>query len=301
MEEVKEVKELIWKLIYYILGNLSPKTLVSLHYCRAFGHRLDWKNPKDINEKINWLKFYGDTSRWTDLADKYKVREYIQQCGLGDMLVPLFAKWDNAEDIDWKALPMQFVMKTNHGSGDALICTDKSKLDTAYWTNVFAKLLNEKFGTQMGEPHYDKMKPCVIVEQLMDASKQQINSTSLVDYKIWSFDGKPAYIWTCYNRTKQSCEVALYDTEWNFHPEFSVSEPHYVLSKTGVPKPISLQQMLEAAAILSKGFPELRVDFYEVDGKPYFGELTFSSAGGFNDFYTPEFLRVLGNKCIISK
>lgn len=296
---MKLIKKYIWSLVYNLLGTFVPKLLVSIHFRRAFGKWIDWKNPRDINEKIQWIKFNTDTSKWIQLADKYTVRQYIQDMGLYDMLIPLIGKWEKAEDINWKSLPQQFVMKMNNGSGDALICTDKSKLDTAKWTKTFAQLLKHKFGTNLGEPHYNKMPPCIIAEQLMDCSKQAFPSTSLIDYKIWSFNGKPEYIWTCYNRTKESCTVLTFDKDWTPHPEFSVSETHYVLSAQTLPRPASLDKMLEAAALLSKGFPVVRIDFYEVNGKAYFGELTFTSAAGFNDFYTQEFLDILGDMCII--
>lgn len=296
---MKQLKLYIWQCIFFVLGYISSKTLAAVHFRHSFGRWINWNNPKDINEKIQWLKFNSDTSRWTPLADKFKVREYIKQCGLEEMLVPLYGKWEDANDIDWEKLPNQFVMKTNHGSGDALICRNKSELDTKYWTEYFNKLLHKKFGRIMGEPHYNKISPCIIAEQLLDNTKQQVKSTSLVDYKIWSFNGKPAYIWACHNRTKDSCEVGVYDTEWIMHPEFSNSTSHYILSKQAIPCPKSLKQMLEAASILSKDFPELRVDFYEVDGKPYFGEMTFTSASGLNSFYSQEFLNILGDLCKI--
>lgn len=284
---------------YGILGTYYPKGLVDVHFRRAFGRWIDWKAPRDINEKIQWLKFHGDTSSWTRLADKFAVREYITEKGYGDMLIPLLGRWDKAEDIDWTVLPDQFVMKTNHGSGDALICHDKAKLDIDYWTQVFSKLLKEKFGRRLGEGHYDRMSPCIIAEQLMDCSKQSIASSSLVDYKIWTFNGNPEYIWVCFNRSKDSCEVATFDLEWNFHPEYSHSEPHYVLSTKEIPRPESLDRMIKAASDLSIGHPVVRIDFYEVDGNPYFGEMTFTPAAGFNDFYTQEFLNILGDKCIL--
>ena len=293
------LKKQIWKIIFFILGYVSPKTLAGIHFRRSFGRWIDWNNPKDINEKIHWLKFNSDTSQWTILADKYRVREFITANGLGDMLVSLYGKWDHAEDIDWDSLPNQFVMKTNHGSGDALICRDKQTLDRIYWTSYFSKLLTKQFGRIMGEPHYNKISPCIIAEELLDNTKQQVDSTSLVDYKIWTFDGKPSYIWACHNRTKDFCEVGVYDTEWNFHPEFSRSTSHYRLVSNPIPRPQSLDKMLHAASILSKGFPELRADFYEVNGKPYFGEMTFTSASGLNSFYTQDFLNILGDSCKI--
>lgn len=296
---MKTIKEQIWQIIFFILGYVSPKTLAAIHFRRSFGRWINWSNPRDINEKIQWLKFHSDTSKWTPLADKYRVREYIKECGLEDMLVRLYGKWNRAEDIDWDSLPRQFVMKTNHGSGDALICRDKDTLDKAYWTAYFGKLLTKQFGRIMGEPHYNKIQPCIIAEELLDNTKQQVASTSLVDYKVWSFRGCPAYIWACHNRTKEACEVGVYDLDWRMHPEYSNSTSHYVLSSQPIPRPKSLERMLQAASILSKDFPELRVDFYEVNGKPYFGELTFTSAAGLNSFYTQEFLNILGDLCHI--
>lgn len=293
------LKSIFWNVTYYVLGHFWPRALVTIHFRRSFGHWMSWKHPRDINEKIQWLKFHSDTTRWSRLADKYAVREYLKEKGLGGMLIPLLGRWEKAEHIDWDKLPNQFVMKTNHGSGDAFICTDKSQIDTPYYTNYFSKKLKEQFGSLLGEKHYDRITPCIIAEQLIDSTKQPIPSSSLIDYKVWTFDGKPAYIWVCFNRTKHSCDVAVYDLDWNFHPEYSHSEPHYVLTDKTISRPQSLDQILHAASVLSEGFPVVRMDFYEVDGKPYFGEMTFTPAAGFNDFYTQEFLNILGDLCRI--
>ena len=147
----------------------------------------------------------------------------------------------------------------------------------------------------MGEPHYSHIKRCIIAEQLLDATKQCVPSSSLIDYKVWAFDGKPAYIWCCLNRTAESVEVITFDTEWNAHPEFSEFYYHYIPSEKRLPRPQTLDQMLDAAACLSKGHPQVRVDFYEVDGKLYFGEMTFTSSSGINGFYTEEFRLMLGH------
>lgn len=276
------------------LGKHFPKTLASMRYKNIYGKSIDWKHPKNIDEKINWLKFHSDTSSWSLLADKYRVRLAVADCGLEDILVPLYGKWDKAEDIDWESLPSQFVMKANHGSGDMLVCKDKNDLDYLYWTNQFHESLHSDFSSVNGEKHYSRIKPCIIAEQLLDASKQPIESSAPIDYKIWAFDGKPAYIWCCLNRTEQSTEVITYDTEWNAHPEFSVDTPHYILTEKRLPRPATLNRMLEVASILSKGHPQVRVDLYEIDGKVYFGELTFTSSLGVNYFYTEEFRLKLG-------
>ena len=281
----------------HFLGMHFPKKLAEIRYKEGHGGKgIDWKHPKDIDEKINWIKFYGNTSGWSHLADKYRVRQYVEERGLGDMLVPLYGKWNRAEDIDWDSLPDEFVMKTNHGSRTILICKDKQSLDIPAQVRRFDEWLHTDFSAIHGEPHYRGIKPCIIAEQLLDVEKQPVKSSSLIDYKIWAFDGKPYCIWCCLNRTARMVDVITYDTHWNPHPEYSVNVSHFHLTDTRLPRPVSLDRMLDAAARLSKGHPQVRVDLYEVDGKPYFGEMTLTSSSGVNSFYTEDFLLELGRQ-----
>ena len=164
---------------------LKPIQVARLKYFYKFHKMPNYEHPTDINEKINWNKFYGDTSRWADLADKYKVREYVQSLGLGDTLVKLYGRWDKASDIDWDRLPNQFVLKVNNGCGDILICRDKDKLDKATVIDTYDRLVSIKYGDVTGEPHYARIQPCVIAEELLDINKQSINTSSLIDYKVW--------------------------------------------------------------------------------------------------------------------
>ena len=274
---------------------LSPIQVARLKFRYKLHRWPDFMHPRDLNEKMNWMKFYGDTSLWPDLADKYKVREFVKSKGLEDILVKLYGKWDKPEDIDWGGLPDQFVMKANNGSGDVIVCHDKAQINKVEVIAYFKKILSQKYGAASGEPHYAKIKPCVVAEELLDASTQLVRTSSLIDYKIWCFNGEPKYVWTCYNRTKEGTEVAMFDEDWNFHPEYSVYTHHYSEAKQQVPKPECLDEMLRVARKLSEGFPILRCDLYEVNKKVYFGEMTFTSLGGFMDFYTQEFLDKAGN------
>lgn len=294
---MKTFKHIIRDIYFQMLAKVAPRKLASVHYYRAFRKHLNWENPQDINEKINWLKFNSDTSQWSILADKYRVREFVKERGCGNMLVRLYGKWDKAEDIEWDKLPQQFVLKTNHGSGDVFICHDKSKMDTSSTVAQYRELLKQKFGDNMAEPHYNRISPCIIAEELLDCRLQSMESNSLIDYKVWCFDGKAAYVWVTYDRTKECTYANVYDLDWNVHPEYSVFTGHYRDGKGKVPKPKAFDDLINAAEALSQGFPEVRVDLYEVDGKPYFGELTFTSAGGFMDFYSEKFLRILGEHC----
>ena len=292
---IKKIKHTIRDIYFLILSHVAPVAYAGLRYKRCFHKPLNWKCPTNIDEKINWLKFNSDTTEWTRLADKYRVRDYVEECGLSNMLVRLYGKWDDANDIEWDKLPDQFVLKVNNGSGDILLCRDKNKLDKVACAKEFNRLMKLKFGYLQSEPHYNPIKPCVIAEELLDNTKQHIQSSSLIDYKIWAFNGKPAYIQVFWNRTKDSVTAAIYDLDWNFHPEYSVPHPHYHIAKETIARPENLDEMINAAAILSKGFPQVRVDLYDVGGKAYFGELTFTSGAGWNDDYTEEFRNILGS------
>lgn len=274
---------------------LTPIRVAKLRYMYIMHKWPHFEHPKDLNEKINYLKFYGDTSKWPMLTDKYAVRKYIESIGLGDTLVKLYGKWDSVEDIDWDSLPDKFVMKCNNGSGDVLICKDKAKLNIEATKRYFDKMLHREFGVVSGEPHYALIKPCIIAEELLDASTQPCGSSSLVDYKIWCFNGNPHSVWCCYNRKQYHANVGVYDLNWQYHPEASVFTKHYIMGRQQLPKPTCLDRMIEVAEKLSVGFPVLRVDLYEVNGHVYFGELTFTSQSGCMDYFSKEYLNEVGN------
>lgn len=272
---------------------LTPIRVAKLRYMYIMHKWPHFEHPKDLNEKINYLKFYGDTSKWPMLTDKYAVRKYIESIGLGDTLVKLYGKWDSVEDIDWDSLPDKFVMKCNNGSGDVLICKDKTKLDIEATKRYFDKMLHREFGVVSAEPHYASIKPCIIAEELLDASTQPCGSSSLVDYKIWCFNGKPHSVYCCYNRKQYHANVGVYDLNWHYHPEASIFTKHYIMGQQ-LPKPTCLDRMIEVAKKLSWGFPVLRVDLYEVNGHVYFGELTFTSQSGCMDYFSKKFLNETG-------
>jgi len=214
-------------------------------------------------------------------------------------LIPLIGKWDSVDDIDWDALPQQFVMKCNNGSGDVVVCKDKHKLDVEETKVHFRKCLHEQLSVLSGEPHYAKIKPCIIAEELLDASTQPCHSTSMVDYKIWVFDGKPMFTMCIWNREKYHGNVALYDMDWQFHPEWSVWTSHYMKPTEQMPKPGCFDRLMEVAGKLGKGQPAARVDLYVVDDKVYFGEITMTSQGGYQDFYTQDFLDMMGRLTVL--
>lgn len=279
------------------LGNHHPVLLVKIRYFAKFKKMPDLKNPQDLNEKILWLKLFSDTTKWTELADKYKVRKYVESLGLGKYLVKLYGHWTNVEDINFNDLPNSLIFKVNNGDGKGTnyIVRDLKKEDKKDLCILFEKWLNRKnIGALAAEPQYKGIHPCIIAEELLPIPDKDYY---LTDYKIWCVDGVVKYIMTCSNRDKDGIrtDLMVYDTEWNAHPECLRTSYEYSQGKL-LEKPINFDEMMNLAGKLSCGFPLLRVDLYNIDGKIYFGELTFTSQGGMMEYYTPEFLYKLGKE-----
>ena len=277
------------------LGHFFPKKLANILYVERTKKRegISWCAPKDLNEKINWLKFYSDTAMWTTLADKYNVREFICQKGFEDILVKLYGVWESPDEIDFDNLPNKFVIKTNNGAGTVWVVRDKKSTNILQLKENLRSALKIKFGVESAEPHYLKIKPLIIAEELLEENNSF--STSLVDYKVWCFDGKVFATWCCYNRKGFEADTEWHDLDWKFRPEWSIFTDHYKNGHGRVPCPSSYTRMMEIASTLSKGFPQVRIDFYNVRGRIYFGEMTFTCAGGYMNFYSQEVLDIMGD------
>ncbi len=288
----------IHKMKYKSLYGDDPRLVAGYRFRKVFGRSINWDDPKDLNEKIQWLKFYSDTSSWTQLADKWAVRDYVAERGFGDTLVKLYDRWERTEEINWESLPEQFVMKINNGCHDILICRDKSQLDRKKITRQFARLLRKSYtyGYVSAEPHYATIKPCIIAEELLDHTQQSVESSTLVDYKIWCIHGEPHFLLVHRNRQRHSVGIAAYDLDWQPRPEWVCGSKKFHIDPTPIPRPATLDRMLEIARALSKGHPQMRVDLYEVGGKIYFGECTMASYSGCINVLTQEFLLELGSR-----
>lgn len=278
------------------LGVHHPILLARIRYYARFKKPLHLKNPQTLNEKILFLSLKTDTTLWTRCADKYEARDYVKECGLEDILIPLVGVWEHATDIDFDKLPNEFVLKATHGSGDIKVVTDKTKLDIPKIVAEFEEDLKHQYGALESGHHYMRIHPRMIAEELIHNDPETAKiSSSIIDYKIWCFNGKVHWLWACANRDEHTTEVMTYDTGWNAHPEYSIFENDYRHGEI-LPKPKNLEKMIEVAEILAKPFPCVRVDLYNIDGKIYFGELTFTSYGGLQDFYTDEFQLLAGSQ-----
>lgn len=289
-----------WKSLYMLKTRMlflfDIKAIPNAIFKKVFGRDINWEKPKNLIEKIYWLQIYSDISLWTKCADKYLVREYVTEKGCEHTLNTLYGKWDNAYDIDWEKLPESFVLKTNNSCGLVILVKSKKTLDIPATVEKLNSWLDLKYGYGDFQLHYTGIKPCIIAEKLFE--NKQDSEKSLVDYKIWCFHGKPECILVVYDRTKENYYLSSYDLEWNNISEksFKLNNPHY--SGVEVPKPESFDEMIECAKKLSKGFPEVRVDFYDIDGKAVFGEMTFTTGFG---YYSDEYYDHLGSKIDLSK
>lgn len=274
-------------------GKHRPKQLASKWYKNAMGKDLDWDNPKDLNEKINWMKFNTDLSEWTRLSDKYRVREYLKERGREDLLVKLYGVWENADDIDFDALPEKFVLKSNHGCGTVILVNDKNTLDISHVREQMNGWLKSRYGILTAEPQYLHIKPLLIAEELLENDNP--DSTSLIDYKVFCVEGDVYCIMVCANRTiGKGMETMFYDMDWNPKPEM-LSGVHST-DKVCISKPTCLDELLKAAKDLSKGHHFVRADFYISNDKVYFGEMTFTPKGGYTDTVSYPYLLQMGSR-----
>ena len=288
------------KQIAAVVFSWFPVTTVKLRYYLRFKCFPNLKNPQDLNEKILYLKLFSDTSLWTQFADKYKVREYVRCSGLESILIPLYGAWERVDDIPFDTLPQQFILKSNNGDGKGTnVKVDKANMTEDDWEVLKKRLqgwLSQKhIGALSAEPQYRDIPPMIIAEELLSYPK---GCTSIIDYKLWCFHGKPYSFLIISDRQPDGVHAtaSCYDLNWNFHPENMQPTKHIHIAKTPMSCPICLNEMIRVASILSKPFPQVRVDLYEVNGKVYFGELTFTSLGGMMDYYTPEYLLEMGKQ-----
>lgn len=282
----------------YIRSNIthiSPTLNTKIRYKRAFHRPINLKNPRTIDEKIQWLKlntYYKDPFI-TQCADKYAVREYIEQCGCGEILNELYYAWDSVDEINWDLLPQKFVIKWNFACGYNLICHDKSKLNIEEAKETLRKWKqgHKTYYLRYSEMQYKDIKPKLICEKFIETQDGNLP----LDYKIYCFNGSPKYVMVCVGRDKQGHGAKYYfvDKEWKFHPisYSTINTPNDFV----VPKPQGYEKLFEYAQKITQPFPFVRADFYLEDGKIIFGELTFTPCGGCDPDITPQAQILLGD------
>lgn len=261
--------------------------LIEKEYLKVFGNILDWNNLRTYTEKMQWEKIYDKNPIKTTLTDKYAVREWVEGKIGKDYLIPLIGVWDSFDNIDFDLLPKQFVLKTNHGTGTNLIVKDKYKINMRRAKRMFDDWMKTDYAfTNSLQLHYRDIKRKIIAEKYLET-----NLGELQDYKFLCFDGKPCFCWVDLGRYSKHTRT-VFDMNWKLQPWTQAS---YGIANYDIPMPKNFDMMIDIANILSKGFSHVRVDLYNIDGKIYFGEMTFTNGSGLDPIIPKEYDKVLGD------
>lgn len=268
---------------------LDDKTYLEKRYKLEMGKNLDLGNPVTYNEKLQWLKLYDRKPIYTKMVDKFEAKSYVSSIIGEEHIIPTYGVWDKFEDIDFDKLPNKFVLKCTHDCGGIIICKDKSKLDIKKAKKKINKCLKKNYYVKYREWPYKDVKPRIIAEKYMvDESGYELK-----DYKFFCFDGEVKYLFIAKDRANPNEETKFDFFDENFnHLPITNGHPN---SKPPYFKPDGFEKMRELASKLSKDIPHLRVDFYNINGQIYFGELTFFHWSGFVPFNPPEWDKEFGS------
>lgn len=270
-----------------LLAHVPDEEYLKKRYYISIGRELNLEKPIYYTEKLQWLKLYDHKPIYTAMVDKVGVKEYVAKCIGNEYVIPTLGVWERFEEIDFEILPNRFVLKCTHDSGSIVICKDKANFDVKAAKRRINKYLKRDYFACSREWPYKNVKPRIIAEEYME----DISDMELRDYKFFTFDGIPKVLYITQGRSAINETTAdFYDMEFNHLPfvidhKMSENPPH---------PPVQFELMKELASKLSKGTPQLRVDFYEVNGKVYFGEMTFFHCSGLTPFSPNEWDKKLG-------
>ena len=264
-------RELRLKLIN-LLRFIPDEPYLKMVFWIKTGKRLNLKNPKTFCDKLNWLKLHDIHPEYTRLVDKVAVREYLKEVLGEDISLPLLGVWEHYDDINFDALPSKFVLKCNHDSGSVMIIADKASMDHAALREFYEGRLKLNSFVLGREYPYKEVKPVILAEKYMVPEGQ----SDINDYKFLCFDGKPMFMFAVTDR-HTDCRLDFFDMDYNHLP----IRDTYPNSDVPASKPACFDRMRELAEKLSRDIRVVRMDFYEIDGKVYFGEYTFFDGGGF--------------------
>jgi hypothetical protein len=255
------------------LLRISPVLYSKKRFRDVYGRNPDFKKPVTFNEKLLWLMLYWRHPLKTQCADKYTLRSYVNQNGWGHILPELLGVYENSSEINFDVLPEKFVLKCSHGSGFNIVCRNKATFDTKEATSKLNTWMKKDYSKYAGEVHYAEMKPRIICEEFLEDLDKELP----VDYKVYCFDGKAHCTLIVQDRslTRHQAVYDFYDREWIKLP-YSKSS---LKADRNVPKPEAYNEIIEAAEALSKPFPFVRMDFYDIKGKAVLGEMTFTPQG----------------------
>ena len=274
-------KKKILKKTKYTLRFLPDKLYLQVYYFSQFKKFINFKNPKTYNEKLNWLKIYDRNPEYTKMVDKYEGKKYVASIIGEEYIIPTLGIWNKFDDINFEQLPNQFVLKCTHDSEGIVIVKDKKKLDNKLVKDKIEEAMKYNFFYIGREYPYKNVKPRIIAEKYMEDSKYH----ELRDYKFFCFNGEPKimYVSDCSHTNNQHC--CFYNMKYQ---KLNIKRKDYKEFIKPLSKPKNFNKMIELSKILSKNIPHVRVDWYEINEKLYFGELTFYTCSGFIPFENEE-------------
>ena len=272
---------------------ISDEQYLKMRLEDLFGSKPDLENPRTFCEKLQWLKLHDRNPAYTAMVDKYEVKRHVAEKIGEQYIIPTIGVWDSFDEIDFDALPEQFVLKCTHDSGGLVICRDKSNFDMAKARQKINRSLKRNYYYLGREWPYKNVKPRIIAEKYMEDS----GSEELKDYKFFCFEGVPGYCQVISDRSTNE-KIDFFDMSWNHQPFVGVIGLTLDVGNSDVPvsKPVSFETMKELSQKLAAGIPFCRVDFYEVNGQLFFGEVTFYPASGFGKFTPDEWNTILGDR-----
>ena len=279
------------KLQVLVFDTTSPEFVSKIYFRYVLGYKLDLKNPKTFNEKLQWLKLYEWPNNTTaiECADKYEIRKYIKNIGKEKILNELYFACDNVDEIDWKKLPDKFVLKCNHGCGYNIICSDKNKLDEKIVKKKLNKWMKEEFSKFNAEPHYSKIKRKIICEKFLEGE--------IINYNIYVINGKATFFSVAGGLGDGIGEHLTY--YWADGSVADFKNRHYPTRKNKLTK--LLPNMVKIAEQLAGDLPMVRVDLFDINGKIILSEMTFTPGGALIPIDPYEMDLELGNKLDINK
>ena len=276
--------KLLLAILTRVASIIPDKQYLKWRFRLQMGYKLDLDNPQTFSEKLQWLKLYNRKPEYTQMVDKFAAKEYVAKIIGEEYIIPTLGVWDKFDDIDFDKLPDQFVLKTTHGGGNTgvVICKDKSTLDKDTAKRKLNRSLKSDIYRTLKEWPYKNVKKRIVAEQFIDSE----GHLDLPDYKFYCFDGEPKYCQVIRDRnTKET--IDFYDMEWNHMPFVGLNP----VAKNGlipVTKPEHLANMVNMCRQLAAGIPFSRIDWYVVNGKVHFGEITFFPASGLGKFRPDE-------------
>lgn len=272
----------------------DDKKYLSLLFECAMGYPMNWDNPITFNEKLQWLKLYNRRPEYVQMVDKIAVKDYVASIIGKEYIIPTISVWDKPADIEWDSLPEKFVIKTNHDGGGhgIVICSDKKKFDKKTAIKELSNSYNRSSYSIGREWGYKYVKHRILAETYMESE-----GGDLKDYKFFCFDGEVKALYVATERSSGDVKFDFFDAEWN---HLDIMQAHPMSGKL-IEKPQTFDLMKQLASKLSKGIPHVRVDFYEINGKPYFGEMTLYNRGGLVPFTPAKWDEIFGSWITLPK